>query len=112
VSVFANIIAILVVILGVPTRFKYVWQGTKIARRKSARDISRKFYIVSWVVYVVQLTHNVIRNDWVDAFFWFAGVFTVAYAIAMCYIMWHEKMTFGRWLVDSFISKEEGGFWR
>ena len=109
---FANIVATLILVLGVPVRFKYVWQGTKIRRRKSARDISRKFYITSWVIYVLQVVHNINQQDWVDVVFWGVGTFTVAYCIAMCYRYWHVKMSFGKWLVDSFKSEEGGGFWK
>jgi len=63
---FATIIAFLVLVLGVPTRFKYYWQGSKIRRTGSARDVSRKFYIVSWIVYVLQIIHNAINHDWVN----------------------------------------------
>jgi len=108
---FAKIIAGLVLVLGVPVRFKYVWQGTKIRRRKSARDISRKFYITSWVIYVLQFMHNLLQRDWVDTVFWGVGIFTVAFCIMSAYRFWHESMSFGRWLVDSFVSPEAGGFW-
>lgn len=109
---FAQIIAGLVLILGVPVRFKYVWQGTKIHRRKSARDVSRKFYIASWIVYIVQFTHNVLRRDWVDVAFWGVGIFTVAFCIVMCYRYWHVRMPFYRFIIDSFRNEEEGGLWR
>lgn len=108
---FASVIAALVLILGVPVRFKYVWQGNKIRRRKSARDVSRKFYIVSWIIYVLQVIHNTNRRDWVDVVFWSVGTVTVAFCIAMCYNYWHKRMSFGRWLIDSFRDKEEGGPW-
>jgi hypothetical protein len=107
-----EIIAALILILGVPVRFKYVWQGTKIRRRQSARDVSRKFYITSWVIYVLQVIHNLYQRDYVDVVFWTVGVFTVAFAIQSCYIWWHEPMSFWRWLADSFRGEEEGGLWR
>lgn len=106
---YARIIATLVLVLGIPVRFKYVWQATKVHRRKSARDISRKFYITSWVIYVLQVLHNINQRDWVDIAFWGVGTFTVAFCILMCYRYWHEKMPFGKWLIDSFKGKEEGG---
>jgi hypothetical protein len=105
----ATIVALLILILGVPTRFKYYWQGAKVRRRKSARDVSRKFYLVSWIIYVLQVIHNFCRQDWVNVAFWLVGCFTVAYCIAMCYVYWHEKMTFWRWILDSFKGGEEGG---
>lgn len=111
-QVIAPVVAFLILILGVPSRFKYYWTGSKIRRRKSARDVSRKFYIVSWFVYVLQVIHNLINGDWVNVIFWFVGVFTVAYAIIMCYAYWHEKMSFWRWIVDSFRDAEEGGIWK
>lgn len=111
-GIIANIVATLVLVLGVPVRFKYVWQGTKIHRRKSARDVSRKFYITSWIIYVLQVMHNTFRQDWVDVVFWGVGTFTVAFCIAMCYHYWHVKMPFHKWLIDSFTGEEEGGIWR
>ena len=108
----AGVVAALVLILGVPVRFKYVWQGTKIRRRQSARDISRKFYLTSWVIYVLQVAHNTFQRDWVDVIFWGVGTFTVAFAIYCCYHWWHEEMSFLSWVVDSFRSKEGGGLWR
>lgn len=108
-SVVAKAVAMLILVLGVPTRFKYYWQGSKILRRKSAADVSRKFYIVSWFIYVLQVYHNAYNGDWVNTAFWAVGVFTVAYCIYMCYRYWDEKMSFGRWLLDSFRGEEEGG---
>lgn len=110
--IFSRVIATLILILGVPTRFKYYWQGSKVSRRKSAHDVSRKFYIVSWFIYVLQVIHNIINEDWVNVVFWSVGVFTVGYCIWMCYRYWHEKMSFWRWLGDSFTNPEEGGIWR
>jgi hypothetical protein len=110
--IIQTIVAFLVLILGVPTRFKYYWQGSKVARRRSARDVSRKFYLVSWVVYVLQVAHNAFRGDWVNVVFWAVGVFTVAYCIAQCYRFWHVKMSFWRWVFDSFQNPEEGGLFR
>lgn len=107
-----TVVAFLVLVLGVPTRFKYYWQGSKVFRRQSARDVSRKFYLVSWVVYVLQVLHNWFNRDWVNVIFWSVGVFTVAYCIARCYQFWHVKMSFWHWVMDSFQDKEEGGlFW-
>ena len=108
----AAIVAFLILILGVPTRFKYYWQGSKVRRRKSARDVSRKFYLVSWVVYVLQIIHNIFNEDWVNVAFWSVGTFTVAYCIIQCYTFWHVKMSFLDWIVDSFRGEEEGGWWR
>lgn len=105
----ATVVAFLILVLGVPTRFKYYWQGAKVRRRRSARDVSRKFYLVSWVIYVLQVIHNAYRQDWINVVFWSVGCFTVAYCIAMCYIYWHEKMAFWRWILDSFKGEEEGG---
>ena len=106
------IVATLILVLGVPVRFKYMWQGTKVRRRKSARDVSRKFYITSWVIYVLQFFHNIFRGDWVNVIFWGVGIFTVAFCITMCYKYWHEKMGFLKWIGDSFTNKEEGSWWR
>lgn len=112
VDIIAAVVAFLILILGVPTRFKYYWQGSKVHRRKSARDVSRKFYIVSWFIYVLQVYHNAYNGDWVNTIFWSVGVFTVGYCIYMCYRYWHVKMSFWRWVLDSFTNPEEGGLWR
>ena len=108
----ATAVAFLILVLGVPSRCKYWWQGSKIKRRKSARDVSRKFYLVSFVVYVLQVYHNAYNGDWVNTIFWSVGVFTVGYCIVQCYRFWHERMSFPRWIVDSFQGEEEGGWWR
>jgi hypothetical protein len=108
-QVVPAVVAFLILILGVPTRFKYWWQGSRVIRTGSARSISRKFYLVSWVVYVLQVLHNLFNRDWVNVVFWSVGTFTVAYCIWACYAYWHEKMPFWRWVLDSFQGEEEGG---
>lgn len=105
----ARVVAFLILILGVPTRFKYYWQGAKVHRRMSARDVSRKFYIVSWFIYVLQVYHNAYNQDWINTIFWFVGCFTVGYCIFRCYQYRHVKMSFWAWLKDSFTNPEEGG---
>ena len=112
IDIIAVVVSFLILVLGVATRFKYVWQGNKIRRRKSARDVSRKFHIASWVVYVLQVFHCAYIGDWVNVAFWTVGVFTVAFCVLMCRVHWHVKMPFGRWLIDSFRGEEEGGLWR
>jgi len=109
IAIIAVVVSFLLLILGVPSQFKYYWSGSKIRRRKSARDISRKFYLVSWVIYVLQTIHELINGDWVNVLFWGVGIFTVAYTIAQCYRYWHVKMPFHKWLIDSFRGDEEGG---
>ena len=104
------LVATLILILGVPSRMKYYWQGSKVSRRKSARDVSRKFYLVSEVIYILQVVHNFFREDWVNVVFWAFGTFTVGYCIFMCYQYWHERMGFWQWVLDSFQNPEEGGF--
>jgi len=108
-AIIAEVVAWLILVLGVPTRFKYYWQGAKVQRSKSARDVSRKFYIVSWFIYVLQVYHNAYNGDWVNTIFWTVGVFTVGYCIYMCYRHWHIKMGLWAWIVDSFTGAEEGG---
>ena len=106
------IVATLVVVLGVPVRFKYAWQANMIRRNKSARNISRKFYITSWIIYCLQVAHNLYQRDYVDVVFWTVGVFTVAYCIYMSKVYWHEPMPFWRWVIDSFQGDEEGGIFK
>ncbi len=108
----AVVVSFLILILGVPSRFKYYWQGAKVRRRKSARDVSRKFYLVSFVIYLLQVYHNAYNGDWVNTIFWSVGVFTVGYCIVMCRRYWHVKMPFGRWIIDSFQGDEEGGIFK
>lgn len=111
-DIIATVVSFLILILGVPSRFKYYWQGSRIERRKSARDVSRKFHLVSFVIYVLQVYHNAYNNDWVNTIFWSVGVLTVGYCIMQCYCFWHEKMSFLHWVVDSFQGEEEGGWWQ
>lgn len=80
-----EIVAILALTIGIIGRFKYVWQGNKIRDRKSSKDISDKFIILSWVTYGVMLVHNYLRNDIVDILFWFVGFFTSLYAMIMAW---------------------------
>ena len=112
VDIVAAVVAFLILILGVPSRFKYWWQANKIMRRKSARDVSRKFYIVSFVIYVLQVYHNAYNGDWVNTIFWSVGVFTVGYCIWACFHFWHVKMGFFAWVIDSFKDEEAGGLFR
>ncbi len=112
IKTIATVVAFLILILGVPSRFKYWWQANKIMRRKSARDVSRKFHIVSFVIYVLQVYHNIYRGDWVNVAFWLVGIFTVGYCIVMCYRYWHVKMSFWAWVVDSFKDEEAGGLFK
>ncbi len=107
-----SVVAFLVLILGVPVRMKYYWQGSKIRRRKSARDVSRKFYLASWIIYVLQFVRNIYQGDLIDVIFWGVGMFTVAFAIYSAYAYWHEPMPFWRWVIDSFRGEEEGGIWK
>lgn len=111
-DIVAQGVAALILVLGVPSRMKYYWQGSKVQRRKSAHDVSRKFYLVSEVVYILQVIHNLINGDWVDVVFWGFGTFTVGYCIWACYVHWHEQMGFWKWVLDSFRNPEEGGWWR
>lgn len=111
-SIFSAVIATFILVLGVPSRFKYYWQGSKIRRRGSARDVSRKFYIVSWFIYALQVVHNVINEDWVNVAFWSVGIFTVGYCIFTCYKYWHVKMSFCVWVKDSFTDVEAGGLFK
>jgi len=112
VEIIAAVVAFLILILGVPSRFKYYWQGACVRRRKSARDISRKFYLVSWIIYVLQVIHNTINGDWVNVAFWSVGIFTVSYCVGACFYYWHEKMSFWRWVLDSFTNSEDGGLFK
>ena len=112
IKTIAAVVAFLILVLGVPTRYKYAWQANKIRRRKSARDVSRKFYLASWFIYALQVIHNIINQDWVNVAFWFVGIFTVGYCIWACYRYWHVKMNFWAWVVDSFKDEEAGGLFK
>lgn len=110
-EIVAVVVSTLILVLGVPSRFKYAWQGNRVRRRKSAGDVSRKFHIVSFVIYVLQVIHNTINHDWVNVIFWSVGVFTVGYCIIMCHRYWYTTLPFWEWVIDSFQGKEEGGIW-
>jgi len=105
-------VSFLVLVLGVPVRVKYYWQGSRIKRTGKARDVSRKFYLASWIIYILQFIRNIYQGDPIDVIFWAVGMFTVAYAIRQAYAHWHEPMPFWRWVIDSFQGDEEGGIFK
>jgi len=106
----SEIIALLVLLIGVTSRVKYVWQGSKIRRSESTRDASCKFLFVSFTVYVLMFIHNFQVSDWVDTLFWLVGIGTTAYANIMAYkYSGHRGLDYFRYL---FQSKEEGGLFR
>lgn len=104
---FAEIIAGLVLFIGVISRVKYIWQGSKIKRAGSTKDASCKFLFVSFIVYILMFIHNLQVVDWVDAIFWLVGIGTTFYANFMAYKhSGHRGFSYLRYM---FRSKEEGG---
>ncbi|MBA7656277.1 hypothetical protein ES703_64201 [subsurface metagenome] len=107
---FAEIIAGLVLLIGVTSRVKYIWQGSKIRRMGSTRDTSCKFLFVSFIVYILMFIHNLQMLDWVDAVFWLVGIGTTLYANLMAYkYSGHHGFDYFRYM---FNSEEEGGLLR
>lgn len=107
---FEIFIALLVILVGVTSRIKYIWQGSKIRRVGSTKDVSCKFLFISFVVYVLMFIHNFQTSDWVDATFWLVGMGTTFYANVMAYkYSGHKGLSYLRYI---FRSKEEGGVWR
>ena len=105
-----EIIAFLVILVGTTSRIKYVWQGSKIRRACSTKDVSCKFLFISFIVYIIMFIHNFQTSDWVDAVFWFVGIGTTFYANLMAYkYSGHHGLDYFRYV---FKSKEEGGLWR
>ena len=106
---FAEVIAGLVLLIGVTSRVKYVWQGAKIKRMGSTKDTSCKFLFVSFIVYIIMFTHNLQMLDWIDAVFWLVGIGTTLYANLMAYrYSGYRGWDYFRYM---FASEEEGGFW-
>lgn len=107
---FTEVIAILVVVVGAVGRVKYVWQGSKIKRAKSTKDVSCKFLFVTHIIYWIMFIHNFNQLDWADMIFWFVGLFTTAYANIMAYkYSGYHSWNYFRYM---FRSKEEGGLWK
>lgn len=90
-------------------RLKYFWQGNKIKRRKSAKDVSRKFMVYTHISYWIMFLHNIAIADIMDQVFWGFGIFTTAYCVVMLYRYREPRIGALRWIKDSFYSKEEGG---
>lgn len=85
IETIALIFAFLMVTLGTLGRFKYVWQGNKVKRQNSSDDVSRKFLLLTHVIYWIAFCHNVLIGDKVDTIFWGVGIVTTAYANIMVY---------------------------
>lgn len=107
---FSEIIAFLVVSVGAVGRIKYIWQGSKIKRAGSTKDVSCKFLFVTHIIYWIMFFHNLNQLDWADMIFWFVGLFTTAFANIMAYkYSGHRGFEYLRYM---FKSEEEGGFWK
>lgn len=85
IETIALIFAFLMVTLGTLGRFKYVWQGNKVRRCKSSDEVSRKFLLLSHVIYWIAFGHNFFIGDKVDMVFWGVGLATTFYANVMVY---------------------------
>jgi len=95
--------AVAVLIVGVLTRIKYVWQGNKIRRRESSADVSRKFLILTLFASAVLVVYNALISSLVNLVFWVVEIGVVAYAFACCY-RYYPKRQSGLWafILDSF----------
>ena len=105
-------VAVLALTIGILGRFKYVWQGNKIRARKSSKDVSDKFIILSWVTYGVMLVHNYLREDIVDILFWFVGFFTSLYAMIMSWKYSEDHIIGKVGLLRWFFSAWKGGIFK
>ena len=104
---FKEITTILVLLVGVTGRWKYVFAANKIRRQQSTRDASCKVYFVTHLIYWVMLIHNINQSDFADTLFWFIGLFTTAYANIMAYkYSGHRGLDYFRYM---FASEDEGG---
>jgi len=85
IEIIALIFAFLMLTLGTFGRFKYVWQGNKVKRCKSSDEVSRKFLLLSHIIYWIAFWHNMFIGDTVDVVFWGVGIITTLYANIMVY---------------------------
>lgn len=107
---FAEVVALLVVLVGAVGRIKYIWAGNKIRRQNSTKDASCKFFFVTHIIYWIMFVHNYNQLDWADMIFWFVGLFTTAYANIVAYkYSGYRGFEYFRYM---FRSEEEGGLWR
>lgn len=100
----------ILMILPVIIRVKYIWQGNKIRRRRSSKDVSRKFMIWGTLSYLITFSRNVTIKDTFDIIFLGFGFVACIYCLTMMYIYRHPKVSLLRWLKDGVSSKEEGGW--
>lgn len=104
---FSEMVAFLVVAVGAVGRVKYIWQGSKIKRVGSTKDVSCKFLFVTHIIYWIMFLHNLNQSDFADMIFWFVGLFTTAYANIVAYkYSGYRGLDYFRYV---FNSKEEGG---
>lgn len=103
IEIIALIFAFLMLTLGTFGRFKYVWQGNKVKRQESSEDVSRKFLLLTHIIYWIAFWHNIFIGDVVDTIFWSVGIITTAYANIMVYRYYPIKYpSVLRYIKDSF----------
>lgn len=105
---------ILTLILSI-SRIRYVWQGTKIRRRKSSRDISRKNILIAVLIYYLLLVKDFSHGDIYDIIFRGIGSFTCTFCLLMTYWYWNKGESLPNpitWVREAFTEEEEGGIWR
>lgn len=102
------------VLIGYTTflRIKYVWQGNKIRRVKSASGVSHKFMLHTHLAYWIQFFHNLNMNDVKDQFFWGVGIVTTAYCVITLWQYREPKIDLKQWVKESLSGESEGGFLR
>lgn len=93
-------------------RIKYVWQGNKIRKLKSARDVSHKFMLYTHVAYWIEFAHNLNVADVKDQLFWGIGILTTAYCIFTMWQYREPKVGLKQWLKEGLSGAAEGGVWR
>ena len=103
IEIIALVFAFLMVTLGTFGRFKYVWQGNKVRRNKTSDDVSRKFLLLTHIIYWIAFGHNIFIGDMVDVVFWGVGIITTLYANIMVYKYYSTKYSsVWKYIKDSF----------
>lgn len=103
IELIAFVFAFLMVTLGTLGRFKYVWQGNKVRRNKTSDDVSRKFLLLTHIIYWIAFWHNIFIGDTIDVIFWGVGIVTTFYANVMVYKYYSTKYSsVWKYIKDSF----------
>ena len=93
-------------------RVKYVWQGNKVRRLKSATGVSHKFMLHSHAAYWIEFFHNLNIADFKDLLFWGIGIITTAYCIITLWQYREPKTSIKAWVKEGLSGALEGGIWK